>query len=131
MPGHIHSITVDCHDHFRLAEFWKQVLDGYSDHPDDPNKPGDTQSGLVGPPGYPWIMFIPVPEDKVVKNRLHFDVRPVGRTRDDEVQRLLAVGARIVGDYREGDGTGWVTMADFEGNEFCIERSDAERSQTS
>jgi hypothetical protein len=30
MPVHIHSITVDCHDHFGLADFWKQVLDGYS-----------------------------------------------------------------------------------------------------
>jgi hypothetical protein len=65
-----------------------------------------------------------------VKNRLHLDLQPQGIRRDDEVQRLLGLGATVVGDRRRPDGTGWVTMADPEGNEFCVERSDLERSAT-
>jgi len=61
-----------------------------------------------------------VPEGKAVKNRLHLDLQPQGVRRDDEVQRLLGLGATVVGDRRQPDGTGWVTMADPEGNEFCV-----------
>ena len=71
-----------------------------------------------------------MPEGKAVKNRLHLDLQPQGIRRDDEVQRLLGLGATVVGDRRRPDGTGWVTMADPEGNEFCVERSDLERSAT-
>jgi predicted enzyme related to lactoylglutathione lyase len=58
---------------------------------------------------------------------MHLDLIPTARTRDEEVARLLGTGATMVGDYREPDGTGWVTLADPEGNEFCVERSAAER----
>ena len=69
------------------------------------------------------------PDAKQVKNRLHFDLRPVDGTRDEEVARLLSIGATQVDDQREvrGDGTGWMVLADPEGNEFCVLRSDAER----
>ena len=73
------------------------------------------------------LLFIPVPEGKVVKNRMHLDLTPTARTRDEEVTRLLGIGATMVGDYRRPDGSGWVTLADPEGNEFCVERSAAER----
>ncbi len=68
-----------------------------------------------------------------MKNRVHLDLRPVDRTRDDEVAHLLSIGASQVSDQREvrGDGTGWVVLADPEGNEFCILRSDAERGAVS
>jgi predicted enzyme related to lactoylglutathione lyase len=56
---------------------------------------------------------------------------PTSATRDDEVQRLRAVGAAQVDDQRRPDGTGWVVLADPEGNEFCVLRSDAERAATS
>ena len=64
------------------------------------------------------------------KNRMHFDLRPTDRSRDDEVDRLLSIGATQLEDHRDirGDGTGWVTLADPEGNEFCVLRSDAERT---
>jgi hypothetical protein len=69
-----------------------------------------------------------VPDEKVVKNRLHLDLRPRSARRDEELVTLLAHGATVVADHREirGDGTGWVTLADPEGNEFCILRSEAE-----
>lgn len=59
---------------------------------------------------------------------MHFDMRPTDRTRDAEVDRLIAIGARVVSDRRRSDGLGWVVMADPEGNEFCFERSAAERN---
>jgi predicted enzyme related to lactoylglutathione lyase len=74
------------------------------------------------------VLFIGVPEGKTVKNRLHIDLMPTDRTRDEEVERLLAAGGRIHEDHRRDDGTGWVTMLDPEGNEFCVERSQAERA---
>ena len=53
---------------------------------------------------------------------------PIDRTRDEEVERLLGIGATLVADQRRPDGTGWVVLADPEGNELCIERSAAERA---
>lgn len=55
------------------------------------------------------------------------DVMPTDRTRDEEVERLKGIGATEHEDHRKPDGTGWMTMADAEGNLFCVERSAAER----
>ncbi|MBO0801834.1 MAG: hypothetical protein J2P25_02000 [Nocardiopsaceae bacterium] len=67
------------------------------------------------------LLFIAVRDGKKeLKNRLHFDLRPVDDTRDQEVKRLLAMGASQVGDFRRPDGRGWVTLIDPEGNEFCV-----------
>jgi hypothetical protein len=81
---------------------------------------------LKGPLGEPNLLFIPVPESKTAKNRLHLDLQPT-IPREEEVYRLLRLGATLVDDRREVDGTGWAVMADPEGNEFCVERSKAER----
>jgi hypothetical protein len=75
------------------------------------------------------LLFIEVPESKQAKNRIHFDLRPVAGTRDVELARLIELGAVAVDDHRNPDGTGWVVLADPEGNEFCILRSDAEVGQ--
>jgi hypothetical protein len=61
-----------------------------------------------------------VPDDKVVKNRLHLDLRPTDRNREEEVARLVELGAVHVADFRRSDGSGWITLADPEGNEFCV-----------
>jgi predicted enzyme related to lactoylglutathione lyase len=60
-----------------------------------------------------------VPEPKTVKNRMHMCLRPVDRGRDDEIDRVLDLGATLVADLRDGD-TGWAVLADPEGNEFCV-----------
>lgn len=66
------------------------------------------------------LLFISVPDRKKVKNRVHLDLRPVDRTREEEVDRVLSLGATQLADYRRPDGSGWITLADPEGNEFCI-----------
>jgi hypothetical protein len=127
MTAHIRTVTFDCADHHALAAFWRQVT-GYVDDPDNPNLPGDPEVLLVAPDGGPRLLFVPVPEPKTAKNRVHLDLMPDDRTRDEEAARLLAIGATLIADHREPDGTGWVVLADPEGNEFCVERSAAERS---
>jgi Glyoxalase-like domain len=74
------------------------------------------------------LLFEKLPEAKSAKNRIHLDLQPVGRTRDEEVERILALGATLVADHRRPDGTGWAVLADPEGNEFCVERSAAEKA---
>jgi hypothetical protein len=75
----------------------------------------------------PELLFVTVPERKTEKNCLHFDLMPIARARDEEVDRLLAVGASLVDDRRGENGRGWVVLADPEGNEFCVEASQSER----
>jgi predicted enzyme related to lactoylglutathione lyase len=124
----IRSITVDCIDPYRQAVFWTKVT-GWQEDPDDPNKPDDPEGRIVSAHGIS-LLFIPVPEGKVAKNRMHLDLVPTVRSRDEEVARLLGIGASLIDDRREPDGTGWVVMADPEGNEFCIERSARERAKS-
>jgi catechol 2,3-dioxygenase-like lactoylglutathione lyase family enzyme len=127
MVATVHSITFDCANPKLVADFWSEVT-GFVEDPDDPNLPEHEQFLLVGGNGTPNLLFIVVPEGKTVKNRVHLDIQPADRTRDEEVERLLKLGATIHEDHRQPDGRGWVTMADPEGNEFCVERSAAERA---
>jgi hypothetical protein len=117
--------TVDCADAYTLSKWWEQVLD-YAENPDDPNLPGHEECPIRSRDGRHEILFIQVPERKQIKNRIHFDLRPVEGTRDDELARLLSIGATEVDDLRKPDGGGWVVLADPEGNEFCILRGPAE-----
>lgn len=121
------SITIDCVNWPGQVAFWSALLE-YAEDPQDPNLPGDPMGLVMGPAGGPSLLFIPVPEAKTVKNRLHLDLRPVGTTRDEEMHRAFGLGATLVDDRREADGTGWAVLADPEGNEFCIVRSAAERA---
>ena len=75
----------------------------------------------------PELLFVQVPESKAGKNRLHLDLIPLTRARDEEVARLLATGATLVADRRGESGRGWVVLADPEGNEFCVEAGRSER----
>jgi predicted enzyme related to lactoylglutathione lyase len=99
--------------------WWAQVLD-WTEDPDDPNLPEHEECLIMSRDRAQLLLFIRVPDDKVVKNRLHLDLRPVDGSREDEVDRLVALGARQLGDFRRPDGTGWITLADPEGNEFCV-----------
>ena len=125
MTVRIRHITFDCRDPYALAGFWSQVT-SYREDSEEGNAPGDPEAYLVGPQGHPNLLFISVPEGKVVKNRIHLDVVPTDRSRDEEVVRLLGIGASLVADHRRPDGTGWAVLADPEGNEFCVERSKSE-----
>ncbi|MFD8689372.1 VOC family protein [Streptomyces sp. NPDC059651] len=124
MTSHVHHVTVDCADAYKLGTFWAEVL-GASLADDD--FPGDPEA-LIETPGAA-LLFVTVPEPKSVKNRIHLDIQPDDRTRDAEVERLLALGATLVGDHRRPNGRGWVTLADPEGNEFCVECGAAERAR--
>jgi hypothetical protein len=117
-------LTIDCANPYELATFWSQVT-GWPLSAED--VPGDDEVLLQAPDPLPGFLFIRVPETKTVKNRLHIDWVPTDRTRDEEVDRLLGLGASLYEDHRAPDGRGWVTLTDAEGNEFCIERSQAER----
>lgn len=126
MPSRVRHLTFDCREPHRLARFWAGAL-GFVDDPENPNHPDDPEALLVDPTGrHPGLLFIPVPEAKVVKNRLHLDLQP-DQARDAEVERLLALGATLVADHRTSDGLGWAVLADPEGNELCVERSAVER----
>ena len=69
-------------------------------------------------PGPPRLTCAHVPEAKTVKNRLHLDLNPTDTEQDQEVRRLLDLGARHA-DVGQGDAS-WVVLADPEGNEFCV-----------
>ncbi|GAB2875462.1 VOC family protein [Nocardioides pacificus] len=127
MPSYISHISVDCANAYELSEWWKPVL-GYVDVESDPNLPSHNECMIRDAETGHSLLFIEVPEPKTVKNRLHLDLRPSVGTRDEEVGRLLALGASEVADLRGkyGPGSGWVVLADPEGNEFCILRSPSE-----
>ena len=129
MTSFISHTTVDCADAYTLSRWWQGVLD-YVEDADDPNLPGHEECLIMSRDGSHKLLFIEVPDTKQAKNRIHFDLRPADGTRDEELARLIDHGAKPLDDLRRPDGTGWVTLADPEGNEFCILRSDEERAAT-
>ncbi|TKJ18189.1 VOC family protein [Blastococcus sp. CCUG 61487] len=125
MTSFVSHTSIDCADAYGLSRWWQAVLD-YVEDPDDPNEPGHEECPISSRDGAHRLLFIEVPGAKQVKNRVHLDLRPRDGSRDDEFARLLALGATTLADRRNPDGTGWVVLADPEGNEFCILRSEAE-----
>jgi Glyoxalase-like domain len=116
------ELAIDCEDPGSLARFWCSVLD-YEVQDEDggviaigsPMVPeGKSQLGPVPP----VLTFARVPEGKTVKNRVHLDVNPADREQDEEIARLVGLGATVVNDNRPEFG--WVTLADPEGNEFDV-----------
>ena len=132
------AIVVDSAHAAPLARFWAAALGWEVVAYDDAElarlaskgilDPEDDPTVMVEPPfdaeGLPVLFFVEVPEGKVVKNRLHLDLR----AEDDleaEVRRLEELGARIR-NWEEGDGGMWCVMFDPEGNEFCVMPPDDE-----
>ena len=127
----IESVVVDCRDAAPLARFWAAAL-GWSVAPYDEEElarlaskgiydPEDDPSVMVEPPDdseLPVLFFTEVPEDKVVKNRVHVDVA-ADLSLEDEVRRLEGLGAEVR-NWAEEDGSVWCVMADPQGNEFCV-----------
>ncbi|UQS21610.1 VOC family protein [Amycolatopsis thermalba] len=115
MRSRILAVAVDCHDAESLARFWSRAL-GY-----DEIRRWQDDKGVeyvnIGTDDQCMLVFQPVGEDKVVKNRLHLDLAPVAGTQADEVARLTELGARVLSDDPD---LPWVVLADPEGNEFCV-----------
>jgi hypothetical protein len=123
MTSKFTELAIDCADPDGLARFWCSVL-GYEVQDEDdgivmigsPMAPeGKNHHGPVPP----TLTFARVPEGKTVKNRLHLDVNPTDGEQDEEVRRLLDLGARHADVGQSGDES-WVVLADPEGNEFCV-----------
>jgi Glyoxalase-like domain len=116
----IECLSVDAHDPATQARWWSEAL-GWQIIEED----GDEGEYVIAPPegadaGLGEILFIRVPEDKAVKNRLHLDLRPDDQAA--EVARFERLGAQRVDVGQSADVT-WVVLADQEGNEFCILRA--------
>ncbi|MFF4103971.1 VOC family protein [Streptomyces sp. NPDC001903] len=123
MVSVVQNVAVDCADAYELARFWA----GVTGRPLDPGaRPGDRETQVPLAEG-PVLYFNQVSEAKVVKNRIHLCLRPE-TSRDQEVDRLLGLGAAFVADHRNPDGSGWAVLADPEGNEFCVLRSASDRA---
>ncbi|MEO3871184.1 VOC family protein [Nonomuraea sp. B12E4] len=119
----LRDVVVDCRHPAALARFWAAALDGYAVAPYDEAElerlrgegvedPEDDPTVLVEG-GPPRLWFQRVPERKVVKNRLHLDLR--ADDLDSELDRLIGLGARLLATYDD-----WAVLADPEGNEFCL-----------
>lgn len=129
MALRISHLTFDAHDANAQAHWWAEAL-GWSEDPEDPNLPGHEECMIFAPDGRQRLLFIEVPDDKVVKNRLHLDLVPTDVSREAEAERLVGLGATQVADHRRDDGGGWITLADPEGNELCVLRSEPGRAPT-
>jgi catechol 2,3-dioxygenase-like lactoylglutathione lyase family enzyme len=119
MTSRISHTSFDAIDAHAQSVFWSKVL-GFIEDPDDPNEPGHEECLITSPDRSQLLLFIAVPDGKTVKNRVHLDLRPADRTREEEVERIRALGASQLADRRRPDGSGWITLADPEGNEFCV-----------
>jgi predicted enzyme related to lactoylglutathione lyase len=114
MPSRLSVVSVDARQPRLVADFWCAVL-GWSVTEED-----DTGVSIGPPDGSgPTMDVLAVPDSKTVKNRIHFDLRADGTTQSEELERLLALGARRV-DVGQGPEVTWVVLADPEGNEFCL-----------
>jgi catechol 2,3-dioxygenase-like lactoylglutathione lyase family enzyme len=116
MDIRIQCLCIDASDPAKIASFWQSVLGWRRTFEEEDQvalepPAGSPEDGIV-----PDLLFLKVPDGKVVKNRLHLDLRP--RDQAAEVARLEALGARRV-DVGQGE-VGWVVMADPDGNEFDV-----------
>ena len=109
------ALCFDANDPFRLARFWADAL-RWVIHDEAAD-----QIGLVPTDGTTFrLRFVPVPDEKQGKNRIHLDL--TSTTIDDQqetVRRLVELGARHI-DVGQGPDDEHVVLADPEGNEFCI-----------
>ena len=114
MTSRIAVLAIDATDCRAVADFWCAVL-GWEE------VEADHDGVSIAPPDRSWptIDVLRVPEPKTTKNRLHLDLRADGVSTQEELDRLLALGARRV-DVGQGPDVSWTVLADLEGNEFCL-----------
>lgn len=109
------NVVITATDTRLLADFWCAAL-GWS--------VVDEEDGVLtlADPDQTWpvLDLVPGAGEKAEPNRVHLDLRADdGSTQAEEVERLLALGARRA-DVGQGDDVSWVVLADPEGNEFCV-----------
>ena len=121
------GVVIDAHDIAALGRWWAETLDYLIVYEAEDELSMSPRWSSVEPANSleeflhngQGIVFVPVPEGKTVKNRLHLDLAPhTSQDRDAEIARLLERGATLV-DIGQGD-VSWTVMADPEGNEFCV-----------
>jgi len=105
------QVVVDAAQPAALGRWWANALGWVVTFEAD-----DEYEIRSAPDRLPGLVFVPVRDSKVTKNRLHLDFRPDDQTA--AVDRLLALGAHRV-DVGQGEQL-WVVLADPEGNEFCV-----------
>jgi hypothetical protein len=119
----LRDVVIDCSHPASLARFWAATLDGYAVAPYDDAEIErlrslgitdleDDPTVIVEGPG-PRLFLQRVPEARLGKNRVHLDLTAV--RVEDEVDRLVSIGASVIGRYESH-----VTLADPQGNEFCV-----------
>ena len=141
--GYTVQVTLDCRDPHAQADWWADAL-GWQVEPSDEDfirrmiaeghaRDADTtihhgvlvwaEAAAVSSPdpaaGTPRLYFQAVPEAKAVKNRMHLDVRTGDDDVSEVVKRLTDAGATVLYEGRQGPFA-WTTLADPEGNEFCV-----------
>ena len=116
MPVRLHHVVIDAHDLPKLARFWTQAL-GWKVLSEREREIviGTDENAPVG------ICFMPVTDQKIVKNRVHLDITTEAQDRDQEIDRLLGLGAQRA-DIGQTGKESWTVLADPEGNEFCVIR---------
>ena len=109
------EVVIDAHDPDLLASFWSRVLGwgvtSRSDYEVEIGPPAEESAG-------PTLVFLRSADVKTGKVRIHLDLRPTDRHHDEELARLLEIGAAPA-DIGQGD-VPWAVLADPEGNEFCL-----------
>jgi len=138
------QVTIDCTSPHDLADWWAETLgwrveeqdadfirrmvaEGHAQESETTMHRGAlvwrTGAAILAPSelgeGAPRVLFQWVPEPKSGKNRVHLDLRAGAEDVVAIRQRLVDRGATVLHEGRQGPHT-WVTMADPEGNEFCI-----------
>ena len=134
------QVAIDCADPHRQALFWAAALGyvvesneeqirgliaaGFATEDDAMTFDGGlvwrTAAACFDPEGHhPRLYFQEVEEPRVAKNRLHLDLRFGAERMEEEVERLTTLGATRLWEGQQGPHN-WVTMADPEGNEFCV-----------
>ena len=135
------QVTIDCSAPHVLADWWAQALSwevepqdeafisrmvaaGHATDADTTRHRGALvwrqAAAIVSPdPGRPRVLFQEVPEPRTTKNRVHVDIRVGPEQQEAEVHRLSGMGATELWRASQGPYR-WITMADPEGNEFCV-----------
>ncbi|WP_045076393.1 VOC family protein [Psychromicrobium lacuslunae] len=133
MTSEILRVSVDSKDPYGQSLWWAKVI-GYTEDPTNRNYPEDPCGLLITTgDGLPALVFErerPSDSERIRPTEMHLDIKPTDCTQAEEVQRLQDMGATILEDHRDNEGReGWVVMADLEGNNFCVLRSEQDKAE--